>query len=612
MADPRAVFQLWVEKFGAAVEQQDSKQLTKFFDPEGYWKDLLSFTWEFKTFFGHDEIGTALEATLGVAEAKNFQVAAERTPPCNIRRSGRDLIEGYFEFDTATGVGAGFVRLGYDQAVPGNLKIWQLLTSLHNLHGVEEKIGANRPTGGEYSHINSPLSWKQEREREQSFSDRDPEVVIVGGGQSGIMLAARLRQMDVDALVIEKTERVGDVWRDRYNNLTLHNELMANHFPYMPFPSNWPVWLPKDMFAGWLEAYAEFQELNVWVGTELTESIFDDNKKEWQITLRRADGSERKMRTKHVVAALGISSGAANKPVLPGLSEFKGTVQHSGEFKSGLGWKGKRAIVIGTGNSGHDIAQDLYVSGATEVSIIQRSPTCVVSLEPSAAISYSVFSEHRPIEDVDLMIAAIPYPVLIDTYQWITKKTSQLDKELLDGLKSVGFKTYSGEDDTGFQLLYLRGGGGYYIDVGCSQLIIDGKIPLLHAENIDQFVAEGLRLKDGTVVPCDLIVLATGFQGMQESIRGIFGDQIADRVGPVWGFDEDFNMRNIWKKTAQDNFWVMGGAIIEARLFSHFLALQIKASLEGIMPADDGLPLKRHCHAPSARSPDWNPIREIH
>lgn len=592
-ADPEIAFQSWLDVFSSAIERRDVDELISLFGSDSYWKDLLALTWEFKTFTGPAEIRPALEMTVGKMDLRNIRVAQNRTAPSYIRRSGRNLLEGYFEFDTAVGVGAGFVRLSYDASEPSALRIWQLLTSLHHLHGFAEKTDANRPTGENYSKIDSPYSWKQAREKQRSFADREPEVVIVGAGQSGLMLAARLKQMGVDALVVEKTERVGDVWRNRYNNLTLHNEVTANHFPYMPFPSTWPMWLPKDMLAAWLEAYAEFMELNVWTGTELHASRFDDVAKEWTITLRRSDGTERTMRTKHMVAALGISGGAPRKPKLPGLDTFSGTVLHSGEFKTGLDWTGKRAIVIGTGNSGHDVAQDLYVSGAEKVYIMQRGPTCVVSLEPSAAISYSVYSEGRPVDDVDLMVAAIPYPVLIETYQHITRKTNEHDKELLNRLDEVGFRTYSGEDDTGFQLLYLRGAGGYYIDVGCCDLIVNGKIPLLQAESMDTFVPEGLRMRDGTVLPCDLVVLATGFEGMQGSIRKIMGDDVADRVGPIWGFDEDYNMRNMWKRTAQDGFWIMGGAINEARLFSRFLALQIKASLEGLMPDADAFPLKQ-------------------
>lgn len=583
VVDPAPVFQSWIRRLSDAADASDPALFAGLFDADGFWKDLLAFTWTYKTFSGVPEIAAAFQRTAPAARMRNVRLAAGRAAPSFVRRSGRSLLEGYFEFDTAVGLGAGFVRLFHDPAGGGEPRVWQLLTTLHELEGYEEHVGRRRPTGDKYSKLDSTESWRQKRERESAFADREPQVVIVGAGQGGLMLAARLRQMRVDTLVIEKTPRVGDVWRHRYNNLTLHNELTANHFPYMPFPENWPVWLPKDMLGGWLEAYAEFQELNVWTSTTLTASEYDEELGAWTIQVRRADGSVRTLRPRHLVAAMGLSGGTPRRARLSGLPEFAGTVMHSSEFRSGAEWAGKRAIVVGTGNSGHDLAQDLHAGGA-QVTLMQRGPTCVVSLDPSAKISYSVYGEGRSIEDADLMVAAIPYPVLIDTYQWITRRTDRLDAEMLGQLREAGFRLTSGEDETGFQLLYLRGAGGYYIDVGCSRLVIERKVALLQAERMDRFVADGLRLRDGSIMPCDLVVLATGFETMQEGIRAMLGDAVADRVGPIWGFDEDHNMRNMWKRTRQPGFWIMGGAIIEARLFSRFLALQIRASLDGLLP----------------------------
>jgi cation diffusion facilitator CzcD-associated flavoprotein CzcO len=574
----------WIQTLGATIESREPEAFGQLFLPEGFWRDILSFTWERPTFSGRAQIRDAFGATVESVGARNFRRAARRSKPRFARRSGRRVLEAWFDFDTDVGSGAGFVRLLHNEDDPHNPKIWLLLTTLHSLKGFEDKVEAARPTGNEYSKILSSENWKQRREQEQVFLNRDPAVLIVGAGHSGLMLAARLRQMGVDVLVVERNGRVGDNWRRRYNNLTLHNEINGNHFPYLTFPATWPVWLPKDMLAAWLEAYAEFLELNVWTDTTVAGATFNATAKEWQVTLRRGNGTERVLRCKHLVAAVGVSGGVPKRPTIAGLSDFRGSVLHSSEFDSGTIWRGKRALVIGTGNSGHDVAQDLYVSGAASVSILQRGATVVLSLEPSAKISYSIYRDDLPVEDVDLMVAAIPYPLLIDSYQWITRRTTELDRELLAKLDAAGFKTHLGEDQTGFQLQYLRGAGGYYINVGCADLIIDKKIGLVQFEDADRFVAEGLRMKDGSLVPFDLVVLATGFQNMQESIRAMLGDKIADRVGPVWGFDEDYNMRNIWKRTGQEGFWVMGGAILEARLNSRFLALEIKASLEGLIP----------------------------
>jgi len=588
---PGDVFEGWLARLGSAVEARDGDAFAELFNVDGYWRDLLSFTWERRTFHGADDIRSAFARMADVAAARNFRPALGRTPPRFTRRSGRQVVEGWFAFDTAVGGGVGFARLFHNEADPMQPDTWLLLTTLHALQGGEEKIGDRRPSGDGFSQIASPENWLDHRGMARSFADRDPEVLIVGAGHSGLMLAARLQQMGVDVLVVERAPRVGDNWRGRYHNLTLHNELDGNHFPYLPFPETWPVWLPKDMLAGWLESYAEFLELNVWTGTELSEAAYDAEAQVWRVALKLPDGSERRMVCPQLVAAIGLSGGIPKKPDMPGLASFAGEVLHSAEFTTGKAWAGKRAIVVGTGNSGHDIAQDLYVSGAESVAIMQRGATCVLSLKPSATISYAIYKEGLPPEDVDLMVAGLPYPMLIESYQWITKRTSTLDRDLLAGLQEVGFKTHTGADATGFQLLYLRGAGGYYIDVGGSQLLIDRKIGLMQYEDIERFVPEGLLMKDGRVEPADLVVLATGFEKMQESIRALLGDEVAERVGPIWGFDAEGNMRNMWTRTAQDGFWVMGGAILEARINSRYLALEIAAALRGLLPDRGAMPL---------------------
>jgi cation diffusion facilitator CzcD-associated flavoprotein CzcO len=588
-----AIFDAWLTKFGAAVESRDPDRFVSLFHPRGTWRDILAFSWEHRAFSGAAAIRLAFAATCSAAAAGEFRAARGRTAPLFVERAGRRVVEGYFEFQTAIGTGVGCVRILHDDPTLDAPSAWLAMTSLYSLRGFEDKTGANRPTGEKFSRITEPLNWQQLRDRERSFPDKGPEVLIVGAGHSGLMLAARLRQMDVPVLIIEKEDRVGDGWRNRYNSLTLHNPIEANEFPYLPFPATFPVWLPKDLLADWLECYSKLMELNVWTGTRIAHTHFDETSEEWVVALAMGNNTERTIRCKHLVIAVGVSGGVPRRPKIKGLSDFRGTVIHSGEFKSGAGWAGKRALVIGTGNSGHDIAQDLYVNGASAVTIMQRGPTCVISLDPGAMANYSVYFEGRPIEDADLMNVAVPYAQRIEGAKRLTALTNEMDREFLSKLQAAGFKTYQGNDDTGFTLLYARGNGGYYINVGCSDLIIQGKLGVLQAEEVETFTAEGLRRTDGTIVGYDLIVLATGFDGMQANIRHMLGDDFADRVGPVWGLDEDHVMRNMWRRTALENFWIMGGSITEARPFSRFLALEIKASLLGLLPAKDALPLKR-------------------
>jgi cation diffusion facilitator CzcD-associated flavoprotein CzcO len=581
------VLEEWGAELDAALRGGDFAAAARLFRADGYWRDLLALTWDYRTFAGPAEIERALADSAREVDPSDFRPAPDRMPARLIRRSGRTLVEGYLDFTTRFGRGTAFVRLQPEPGAP--TKAWILLTTLQEFHGHEEAVGDRRPSGTEYSYNFAGDNWLDKRRAAVEYAEHNPDVLIIGGGQSGLALAARLGAFGVDALVIERNKRIGDNWRHRYHSLTLHNEVWANSLPYLPFPPSWPTFLPKDKLAGWLESYAEQLELNVWTDTQLEESSFDERTRTWSVRVRRGSGAGaevRELTVPHLVLATGSVAGAPRMPQLPGLDEFTGAggeVMHSNGFSSGVRYRGRHAIVIGTGNSGHDVAQDLYSNDAASVTIIQRSPTCVVSLVPSGTMVYRLYSE-GPIEDIDLITACIPYPVLQETYQWMTRKIRRLDADLLARLRAVGFELDDGPDETGFHMKYLRQGGGYYINVGCADLIADRKIKLAHARDISTFDATGLRLSDGRHIPADLVVMATGYDNQTQSIRRLLGDQVASRVGEVWGFNEQGFMRNMWTRTGQDRFWLMGGALNECRLFSRFLALRIKADLLGLQP----------------------------
>jgi putative flavoprotein involved in K+ transport len=255
-------------------------------------------------------------------------------------------------------------------------------------------------------------------------------------------------------------------------------------------------------------------------------------------------------------------------------------VLHSSQYTDGENWKGTKAIVIGTGNSGHDIAQDLYSSGA-KVTLVQRSPTLIVNIEPSAQLPYSLYEEGPPLEDCDLITMSVPLPLAWKSHQIFTERARQLDQPLLDKLERIGFRLDFGEDGTGWQFKYLTRGGGYYFNVGCSDLLVGGKIGLAQYSDIEAFVAEGARMRDGGTIPADLIVLSTGYKGQEALVRKLFGDAVADRVGPIWGFGAGQELRNMFVRTGQPGLWFIAGSFAQSRIYSKYLALQIKASEAG-------------------------------
>ncbi|MFB6447859.1 flavin-containing monooxygenase [Bradyrhizobium tunisiense] len=571
--------QAWLDAFERTLNEPDREALQQLFVADSFWRDVLALSWNLQTIAGRDTITQELSRLVPKASPTSFRIAPNRAPPRWVTRAGTSTIEAIFNFESAIGRGSGIVRLIPDSTDGDRLKAWTLLTALDELKGFEEQLGISRPRGQAYSRDFRGPNWLDLRNASRDYAKRDPAVLVVGGGQAGLAIAARLKQLQVDALIVDRELRIGDNWRNRYHALTLHNQVQVNHLPYMPFPPNWPTYIPKDKLANWFESYVDAMELNFWTGTEFEGGAYDEAKACWTVTLRRADGSMRTMHPRHVVMATGVS-GIANIPDIPTLGNFKGTLLHSSRYEDGENWTGKRAIVIGTGNSGHDIAQDLYSSGA-EVTLVQRSPTLVTNIEPSAQLAYATYNEGT-LEDNDLIAASMPTPLAKKTHVMLTEQSKELDKELLDGLSRVGFKLDFGEGGTGWQFKYLTRGGGYYFNVGCSNLIVEGKIGLRQFSDIEGFVAEGARMKNGTTIAADLIVLSTGYKPQEYLVRKLFGDAVADRVGPIWGFGDGFELRNMYARTKQPGLWFIAGSLAQCRINSKYLALQIKAIEEGI------------------------------
>jgi len=291
--------------------------------------------------------------------------------------------------------------------------------------------------------------------------------------------------------------------------------------------------------------------------------------------VRSGDGTERVLRPRHLVFANGVSS-YPMIPDIPGLEDFRGDVVHSEGFDSGTAWKGRRGLVIGTGSSANDIALDLYSNGVT-TTLIQRGPTTVISIDPSARLGELPWGEGSTLEDADIVVAAATPLLTVKVLKANAKRMYEFDKEMIDGLVSIGFKHDYGADETGHLMKYFRRGGGYNLDTGSSALIIKGEIGLLQYDRIERFVGDGARLRDGSVVPADLIVLATGYFPQAELVRRTLGEEMVERIGPVWGIGPDGELGNMYKRTPQQGLWFIAGGLAQCRINSKYLALQIAA-----------------------------------
>ncbi len=572
-----------LDELGAALAKGDVEAATELFAETCYWRDLVAFTWNIRTVEGRAGVADMLHSQLGSAAPSNWAIQEGEAP---VEEDG--VTTAWITFETAQGRGWGLLRLRGD-------RIWTLLTALQELKGFEEQKGTDRPMGAEHGADRGRTTWKEdiEEERGNLGYTRQPHTVIVGGGQGGIALGARLRQLGVPAIVLEKNDRPGDSWRKRYKSLCLHDPVWYDHLPYIKFPENWPVFAPKDKIGDWLEMYTKVMELNYWTGAEVTSAAWDDAAKEWTVEVDR-DGEAVTLTPKHLVMATGMS-GKPNRPELPGEDAFQGTVQHSSEHGGAEAWSGKRCVVVGSNNSAHDICAALWENGA-DVTMVQRSSTHIVKSDSLMEVGLGpLYSEEAvasgmTTEKADMTFASIPYRIMHEFQIPIYDEIKERDAAFYDGLREAGFDLDFGADESGLFMKYLRRGSGYYIDVGASQLIIDGKIALAKGQ-VDRFEADGVVLDDGTKLAADLVVLATGYGSMNGWVADLVSQEMADKVGKVWGLGSETpkdpgpwegEQRNMWKPTAQEGLWFHGGNLHQSRHYSLYLALQLKARMEGL------------------------------
>ena len=573
----------WLREFNAALEAGSPAAAANLFAAESYWRDLVALTWNVKTVGGAEGVRRMLEATMRQAAPRKFEMDGEAAV-------ADGCTESFLRFETGAARGIGHLRIDRDRAVT-------LLTAMDELKGHEEALGPDRPTGVEHGAIKGRSTWLEDRicTNEQLGIDRQPYALIVGGGQGGIALAARLKQLRVPALVIERNARLGDSWRNRYRTLVLHDPVWYDHLPYMPFPENWPVFTPKDKMGDWLEAYATIMELDCWSSTNCTRATYDDSSSEWIVEAVRS-GRPVTLRPKHLVLCTG-AYGPPRMPELDGAELFKGTALHSSGYDDGKNFRGKRCVVIGSNTSAHDICADLWECGAESVAMVQRSPSTVVRSDTLLEVVFGDLYSERALQNgisterADVLFSSLPFAMLEERMKSAADEMERRDASLLERLKAAGFLLDNGTDGTGLVMKAFRTGSGYYIDVGCSELIADKKVKLHAGTEPIRFTRDGLELRNGARLQADAVIFATGYHSMQRTISDLISPEVAEKIGHCWGYGSgtpgdpgpwEGEMRNLWKPNAQDGLWLHGGNLHLSRFFSKYVALQIKARMEGI------------------------------
>ena len=579
----RSGAELWLGDFETALATRDTDRLATLFVEDSYLRDNGALTWDYRQFHGRAAVEELLWRVADDIKPANLRIAAEWPDPHLMGEDDACVVEVFFTFDTVSGRGLGLLHGRPDVSSPYGFTGRALFTRLESLTGID--LPEEHPRGHGFTPNYPGENWAQNRERLRSFTESEPEVLIVGAGQAGLICAAHLQRLGVSALIVDKHERVGDNWRKRYHSLNLHNPIEMNGFPFLPFPAHYPEYLPKDVIADWLEIYARYLDFDIWSQTTFEGARYDDDTDRWSATVTTSDGARRTLHPQHIVLATGGIGGKPHIPQLSGLSSFAGMLIHSSAFTAAQRYAGKKAIVVGTGSSGHDIALDLYNNGC-DVTIVQRSPV-VINHVDTANLAYASYFDGTPDYLVDVrygvgLIAPLR-TAAAKTYHQFAKER---DAELLTSLAAAGMRLSDGHEGAGWLDLFLRKGGGYYLNVGASEVIAAGGITVLPADRIRTFVASGAQLEDGSIVAADVIVLATGYQNRKVEVAEWFGAEVAERVGEIARLDGEGEWANMWRPTAQRGLWFNGGGINQVRPGSRTLALLIKAAIEDMIPPD--------------------------
>ena len=580
-ASPDEQLALWLSEFDSALSRRDIAAATDLFLPDGFWRDIVAFTWTIQTVEGRDAIRRLLEDCLETADPGAWAAAGPA-------RLTDGVVEAMLTFETAVARGSAVIRLR-------DGRCWTLMTTMTELKGHEEAVGRRRPWGMPEGYSLGRPSWRIQRDRDAAEIgvNRQPYCLIVGAGHAGLSLGARLKRLGVPTLLVDRQDRPSDTWRHRYEALMLHSPVRFDEMPYMAYPESWPLFRSKDQMADWLDAYATLMELDIWTGAECRGAVYDDQCEEWRVEILRG-GQTVTVRPRHLVFASGLT-GTPNLPRYPGMETFRGEQCHAACHGGGQAYRGRRCVVVGASTSAFDISASLWEAGA-HVTMVQRAPTIVARAERmieviAASYSDEAVAQGMTTDKADLLFASLPYKLLTQRWVGVTAAMRQQDAEYYDRLQQAGFLLTDGEDGSGLLPQLLRRASGTYIDVGGTELIADGRIGLRAGVEIQEVRETGLVLSDGSELPADVIVYATGFVPMAEAASRILSEAVMRKVGPIYGLGSgvrgdpgpwEGEQRGLWKPTGQTALWFHGGNLNASRFYSRALALQIKARHAGL------------------------------
>jgi len=440
------------------------------------------------------------------------------------------------------------------------------------------------------------------------------DVLIIGAGLSGIGSAHYLQERcpGKTYAILEAREAIGGTWDlFRYPGIRSDSDMHTLGYRFRPWTAAKSI-ADGESILDYVRATAREAGIDTKVrfGHRVIKSSWSSEEARWTVTAERADGTEVTISAAFIMNCSGYYRyDEGFTPEFPGLEDFAGSVIHPQHWPEEPEYEGKRVVVIGSNNSAHDICAALWEHGA-DVTMVQRSSTHVVRSDTLMEIALGdLYSEQAvaagvSTEKADMIFASLPYRILAGLQVPVYEQIRERDADFYARLEAAGFQHDWGEDGSGLFMKYLRRASGYYIDVGASELVASGQIKL-QAGQVDHLTRDAVVLADGTELPADVVVYATGYESMNGAVADLISPEVADRVGKVWGLGSgtakdpgpwEGEERNMWRPTQQPGLWFHGGNLHQSRHYSLYLALQLKARAEGIDTPVYGLQEVHHTH----------------
>lgn len=583
--------------------------VTKLNDPKAsdmaeyaIWRDFLSFTGTFRTFFSKNLVLNTLQRLRKERNCHLFSlrdVAPRRTSSLDISWIDVDVAFNT-NFDGLIAECRGIVSMTCEEN--GEWKIWMLRTWLENFqgyghpdildpaNGIPEGLVNGHQNGGVNSVVNGHIGG----------GCVEYDVVIVGGGQAGLSTAGRMKALGLRYILLEQRPEIGDSWRSRYASLRWHTSKEYGNLPFgHTYLEEDDYMLPIERIAAGHKSWAEKYGLEFCTNSLVRSALYDDKAQIWIVQTTTGDRSLT-FRAKNLVLTIGPGT---QTPIAPewatqekiAASGFKGTIMHSVNYISSIPWAGKRGIVVGTANTGHDVAEDMANAGM-DTTMIQRGATFIFPAEWLHAAEDVHYRRDTDIAEADRESFTYPNKVMREIINRATWSSIKNNPERFDALEKAGFKVERYGDI--YTNLYVRF-GGHYVDIGACARIVKGEIKVKGVP-VKGLSENGLLLEDGSELPADLIVLCTGFDhNFRNDAKKIVGETVANVMDDFWSMDKEGEVRAHAKLAGRQYchtgreatlltsefidpaLYYHGGDIRMARWFSRFIALKVQADALG-------------------------------